>query len=379
MPSDGAQLNSAAAAVIDDFGSLISVSDVNLKSVRTVLAGSAYLTQQLNTASACGDLAAIDILVPGSNLGGAYTADTRRMAVSPVMLDDPVETAFVLGHETQHALNRRQVDKADQRFQTELVNAATGDRNYTAATEQMIKALREDEARANLAGWNAMIDYLHDQHPGLTLTDVARETPRTADFLHRTPSGRVRLRPDLTADRRMQFDFTPDNVEAMGRAYFDKPPHQARLGRHGNSDYANRYGAWIVGAVAECDRHHHPKPSRPLRLDLARCGLRRDLMEQNGIDFGSVDHEPMACLDASTEPAVTEHLHHTAHSHPHQPDLHQSDHQQQSTALPPFTLAGLSFAQRPVRPPRTTAPTDPRRLGDCARPPVRSPRATVER
>lgn len=80
----------------------------------------------------------------------------------------------------------------------------------------------------------------------------------------------------------------PQNLEAIGKCYFDLPPEQAGLGRHGDSDYRNYYGAYAMSVIAQKELHHskHYGGEVPeIQLDMKRLGLSEAQLERNGLDF----------------------------------------------------------------------------------------------
>ncbi|MFS8396505.1 hypothetical protein ABFU65_00325 [Xanthomonas campestris pv. raphani] len=71
------------------------------------------------------------------------------------------DLTFVLGHETQRAFNQIDTAAAYRRFD-QAATAISKDNNpindYTVPIENLIASNRQDEAKAQIAGWNALAD-----------------------------------------------------------------------------------------------------------------------------------------------------------------------------------------------------------------------------
>lgn len=104
------------------------------------------------------------------------------------------------------------------------------------------------------------------------------------DFIERTgtrPHFSYELKPGLSVDTHMHMDASKNNVEAMGKYYFDKPlaPHTG-LGPNGNQNYHNYYGEWALNVVdaaeksAQTTHASDPKYVPPkVDIDLQKIGL----------------------------------------------------------------------------------------------------------
>jgi hypothetical protein len=155
-----------------------------------------------------------------------------------------------------------------------------------------------------------------------TLEDIYKANPfRMGDFIDRSasPPYTYSLKPNLTLNADQTLAQSTANLEAMGTNYFDKP--NSRLGHHGNSDYANYYGAYAVGVAVQHERHYaaaHGSVVPQMSFNLGSLRLSENQMEQNGIDLGS-NHSPMAYYDSSVQPPALHHFDYTKTTHTHVP------------------------------------------------------------
>ncbi|HSX64716.1 MAG TPA: XVIPCD domain-containing protein [Pseudoxanthomonas sp.] len=328
-------LSSQAQAIVTAFGQQPGVTQDQVNNLRAVIYASPLLVAQVNNAVAAGHLKQLAPL-PHANAGGEYDAKNKTIRLPLAMLTSPPpgappfnagEPTFVLGHELQHGFNHTAKAQAYRDFFHEAVQKAQEPilpRDYTAATAKLIAANRRDEAAAEIAGWNAVVDRVRSTNATPTIGDIYKQNPtRLADFVDRTgnhPNFTYNLKPNLTLNPDLTLSATPANLEAMGVNYFDKAPVDTQLGHHGNSDYANYYGAYAVGVAAQLDRHYNPPQQGvalpQMALDLSQLRLNEKLMEENGINLGS-NTRPMPYYDSGVHPPTAGLFQHTANSHRH--------------------------------------------------------------
>ncbi|SDS65426.1 hypothetical protein [Microlunatus soli] len=344
-----ARLSDRARAVIDDFANHPGVTPDHVGCLRAAIYSSPALAQNFDNAVRGGTLDRLRPLPESSSAGGTYEATHRSISfpLSKLNRANVDEATFVLGHEVQHALNRRETSRADQAFFDDLDRSARHDQDYTRPIARVVRAHRRDEASANIAGWNALADRLRQRHSDLTLEMIRNAARwRSLDFVERDRTTReLRPRGSLVILADGRIDPTPTNVEAMARAYVDRLPEATKLGHNGNSDYANHYGAWAISVAAQKHTTHHPsKPSLSMRVDLEQLHLDRSLLEQNGVDLGQ-RRQPIPLVDATGHPPTDHLLHHTAASHRFVPIADRPD--LNGTSPVPARLARLGFASRP--------------------------------
>lgn len=272
--------------------------------------------------------AALQSRTPG-NPGGMYNAD---------------DLTFVLGHEIQHGFNNAAKSQATLTFLDQVRRQAverSAIHDYTDELRAYIGAGRADEAKAEIAGWNALLDRQRQARPhddGLALMLDTRND-RVLDFIRRDPSdpSKAIINPGLTFNPDGSLSPTPANIAAMGRHYFDRPSHlYAQAGQRPvalgegrptpTADYTNYYGTWALERIvaAEDRANVRIRGARPqIAIDMAGLGLKEDLIEREGLDLGA-NRSPRPYLDTSRTPAMQGRFHHTqdgsmGHDHRHVP------------------------------------------------------------
>lgn len=314
------------------------------ETVRVAISGSPLLASQLDSAISKGLLKRLAMLPRDSSASGEYHARAQLIKLSPHLQSKPGGAAFVLGHESQHALNSSTTSRLVAQFDRDVARTAVSDRDYTAAVRTVIGSYRWDEASSTLAGWNALIGYVRSTRRKVRLTDVVRAAPNVAvDFVIRR-GRKVQYFSSLESAEDLTLAPTPENVEAVAQKYFDKTPKDARLGASATSDYRNYYAAWAVGVIAAS--HNRRAGDQPMRIDLQSLGLSRKIMEENGIDLHGARQQ--AYVDASTQPPTRDFFHHTIGTFryvPPTPTGHQLKPGLNPAALEVAHLASLGFAR----------------------------------
>lgn len=261
---------------------------------------------------------------------------------NPQGLYNAQDMTFVLGHEIQHGFNDAAKDQATSTF-IQNINAQAQVHgpvhDYSDELRAYIQAGREDEAKANISGWNALLSREQQGNPSAGLPDMARiRNTRIEDFIIRgnstTPPQAL---PGLTFNQDGSLSQTPANIAAMGQHYFDRPSHvhaqpgqrPLGLGEHRpnpSADYTNYYGTWALERIVDAEDRANVQyqGARPqIAIDMAGLGLKEDLIEMEGLDLGS-NKAPRPYLDTSQTPAMPGHFHHTqdasmGHDHQHVP------------------------------------------------------------
>lgn len=320
-----------AQALLDDFASQAGVTSDHVGNLTASINASPALTEQFNQAVAAGHLKQFQALPANVRAGGDYNSATQTMRLPLSMLASPAsglpynaaEATFVLGHELQHGFNATASQQSVQDFtqQAQAIARSRGSHDYTQVIGNLIDGYRRNEASAHLAGWNALVDSVRTQDPQAGLAQIHAAHPgRTADFISRSgmaPNYSYALRPGLTLDADMRLPLSEDNIRAMGGIYFDKPGNQARLGAHGDSDYANYYGAWAIGVIGQYEKALAGNRAG-ITLDMAQLGINEAQMERNGISFGS-NTAPVPYTDIGVQPPYRASFDHTSGSHQHVP------------------------------------------------------------
>lgn len=320
-----------AQALLDNFASQPGVSSDHVGNLTAAITASQALTEQFNSAVAAGHLKQFQALPANVNAGGDYNSASQSMRLPLSMLASPAsglpynaaEATFVLGHELQHGFNAAASQQSVQDFtrQVQDIARSRGTHDYTQAIDGLIDGYRRNEASAHLAGWNALVDSVRDKDPTAGLAQVHAAHPgRAGDFISRSgmaPDYSYALRPGLSMDADMHLPLSQQNIQAMGSFYFDKPGHQSRLGAHGDSDYANYYGAWAIGVIGQYEKALAGNRAG-ISLDLGQLGINEAQMERNGISFGN-HTTPVPYTDTGSQPPHRASFDHTSGSHQHVP------------------------------------------------------------
>ncbi|QWP78466.1 hypothetical protein J5226_08775 [Lysobacter sp. K5869] len=285
--------------------------------------------------------------VSGIAAGGTYDGEGKTMRLPAARLQSPtydaVDMTFVLGHEIEHGFNHPTSRAANQALfdGARAVAAQPGaTHDYTATIGTYLEASRKDEAEAEIAGWNAALSRLQQANPAANQTDMLNTgNSRMQDFVHRDPAtNTVVALPAPAGKQPLQFNpdgslnSTPDNVAAMGRQYFDRPPNPAPaadrplgIGERGSSDYSNYYGAHAVEAAIGAERDHalaHPGVAHRMTLNMSSLRLSEDLLEREGINIQRNPGTPQPYYDSGHTPPAAHHFDHTqngANDHTHVP------------------------------------------------------------
>ncbi|WP_446644028.1 XVIPCD domain-containing protein [Xanthomonas citri pv. bilvae] len=307
-------------------------------------------------------LEAFGFVGPGVAAGGTYDGSRKIMNLPPIGLQslsqstpggsfNAQDLTFVLGHEIQHSFNHATKTHATSSFlayvdRQSKIRGPVHD--YTNELRAYIQAGREDEAKAEIAGWNALLSREKQLNPGANGLDLmlGARTTRQLDFISTDPSNPAAAiaKPNLTFNQDGSLAQTPSNIAAMGQNYFDRPsPLYAQpgqrpvgLGEHRNqagqlqptADYTNYYGTWAVEQILQAEDRANVmyQGARPqVTIDMAALGLKEHLIENEGLDRG-VNKSPFPYQDTSTRPPTLHHFDHTqdgsvnpAHDHTYVP------------------------------------------------------------
>lgn len=298
----------------------------------------------------------------GTVAGGTFNPANKTMSIPPTTLGQSpnqfnqtgaTDLTFVLGHETQHAFNQVSMANAYRQFDS-AAKAIARDNNpindYTVPIETLVASNREDEAKAQISGWNALIDRERQINPHVDLTAMKGiPNSRVKDFVETDPAnrGQARARPGLNFNADGSLPMTPENVAAQGHYYFDKlpkgtpglsPDQTTGIGFHGDSDYPNYYGAGAVSRAIAIDRAYaHPVGgvAPQMHLNMQRLHFNETLLEHNGITLPQATATtPQAYWDTSTTPPTPGLLQHTRDSHQHISPILELDPPQAGRAQP---------------------------------------------
>ena len=364
------------------------VSQDMVRNLHATLNGSPVLAEQLKAAVAAKHVEHFSLLDSKMAAGAAYDGYTRaednrnpkginlpvaglqsKTAENPQGKYDAIDMTFVLGHEFQHGFNDAAKDGRRVAFWEAVKIKAQSEapvHDYTDELRDYLQACREDEAKANLAGWNALLSRERQGSPTGDGKDLMLRTQsdRVLDFISEDAEDKTKAvpKPNLAFNQDGSLALTAEQVDAhalqaaiaqgktaeevaqanvagMGKNYFDRPSHlHAQAGDHPvgmgehkpvpSSDYVNYYGNWAVEQVlrAEATANVTYQGAKPrITIDMATTGLKEDLLEMEGLDLGA-SKPSVIYYDSSQTPAVQKRFDHTQdgsvapdHDHQHVP------------------------------------------------------------
>lgn len=305
------QLSKESAAMLAAFRSQPGVTDAHYRNLVDVVTSSPLLTERFNLAVANKHISRLEPLSQ-ANAGGAFNPATKAISLpldSLATADSQNDMIFVLAHEIQHSFNHQKTHEATQKFLDDAENQAKqkGVRDYTDETEALLRENRKDEASAEIAGFNAVISSLKLQKANLSLKDFYSATNYMRDFID-NENEIYTLKSNLTLNQDMTLSETDQNLEAMGKHYFDKSPEKTGLGHNGTSDYANYYGTWAVGYAIHFERKHNPQSQEPLTMNMTGLRLQEKILEENGLHTGG---KPINYKDIGRNPPFVGRFDHT--------------------------------------------------------------------
>ncbi|WP_296278551.1 XVIPCD domain-containing protein [Pseudoxanthomonas sp.] len=345
----------------DHAGKIHAVDQDMVTNLQSALNGSPVLADQMKDAIRQGHVQHFSLLGNGMAAGATYDGNTVRQDGTPKGINlspsglqtntpanplgryDVRDMTFVLGHEIRHGFNNAAKDNATGIFVRSITVQAKAQghiHDYTDELRAYIQAGREDEAKAEIAGWNALLSRERQLNPSMPGLDMMADAgnDRTLDFVQRDPVTKaLSINQGLTFNQDGSLSQNPANIAAMGQHYFDRPSHvhaqpgqrPVGIGEHKpnpTADYPNYYGTWALEQIvaAEDRANVSYKGARPqIAIDMAVLGLKENLIEMEGLDLGA-NKAPRPYLDTSQIPAKPGHFHHTqdasmGHDHQHVP------------------------------------------------------------
>ncbi|ALN80754.1 XVIPCD domain-containing protein [Lysobacter antibioticus] len=299
-----------------DVGSLLERIDLNGIGTETIeyanfkqlFADSPHLQEQLRRAVSEGRLTAITLLPATSTLGGGYTHTDRVISLCGAALARPhteggAAAAWIVGHELEHSLLAAELHAridADIGFATLYAGDSAYD--YTEVVGFYLQAMRENEAYAEIAGWNAHLD--------IVKKNSGNDLPRAGDIAVSMP-GRMEYYFQPTADG-LGHEFKkeiagllnpdlsmPPSTEAVAeisQRYFDALPQRTQLGPAGTCDYRHYYAAMAIEEI-------HQAASSPIHVQLSRLQLDSATLSASGVNL-SPGGAPIFIDAPVPEPAI---------------------------------------------------------------------------
>lgn len=341
-------------------GQTHSVNQDMLDNLHATFNGSPRLAEQTKLAVREKHLQYIGLLPASMTAGASYDGaepavdgSPKGIKIPPRALQsdaqgiyDTTDMTFVLAHEVQHGFNDAARDNARDRYLQAIARQAAAPgavHDYTDELRDYLRAQSEDEARAQIAGWNALLSREQQLKPTADIHHMLHGTgnDRMLDFVMQDPAvetERTIARPGISFNADHSLSPTEANIAAIGRHFFDRPsrlyaqPGERPLGigesPAQSTNYRNYHGNWAIEQIiAAEDRAHAVRPPgspRPqIAIGMAGLGLKEDLLEMEGMNLGQ-NKTPRAYLDTSQTPHQPGHFHHTqdasmGHAHQHVP------------------------------------------------------------
>lgn len=160
---------------------------------------------------------------------GGYDPETGLISLDMAVLknagSDPRAANsihYTLAHELHHAMHADELSGQDSqlRQRAQGMVQAGGPRDYTDALRDYDALSRGIEARAEIAGFNALADHVRAAKPGATLRDVHEAAPNdTRPYINRQLDHAPRQ--GIQIDASLHLVATPDNERAIAALYYD--------------------------------------------------------------------------------------------------------------------------------------------------------------
>lgn len=232
----------------DAAGQTQTVSQDMVSNLQATFNGSPVLAEQIKEAVKQGHVRHFGLLDGSMSAGATYDGEDanardrtpKGINLPPLGLQtrsgansqgrfDAHDMTFVLGHEIQHGFNDATKDQARGDFMKAIGRQARAQGSVHGYTDELrgyIQAGREDEAKAEIAGWNALLSRERQSQPSISGPDLLLNTGngRVDDFVAVDPMTNLAVpKPGLTFNPDGSLSQTPANIAAMGQHYFDRP------------------------------------------------------------------------------------------------------------------------------------------------------------
>lgn len=239
-------------------------------------------------------------LETGEEKEGAFTTQ-RMVKIKQTLLENPDKhyyAIFAAGHELRHALDRV-YDYFSGPFLDSMIDKSKQPepRDYTAEVVALIRYERNSEARAELAGFNAVVSALWEQHHRKpTWEEIYKAAPNYMKNFIFIDGDRFKItyapNPSLAFDKDgyLSLDNTR-NLEVIGAHFFDNPSVP--------DGYPDRIAAQAIRTAIRFEQQEHGSGSKPCfnMQELGRHGVDKASLQVNDVDFGLI-------RDCSPQPAA---------------------------------------------------------------------------
>jgi hypothetical protein len=248
------------------------------KALAAILDDTPQLKARFNQAAEAGQLTGFDSTGAGGS--GRYNSSSGVIGLpsdgltggSLAAPEDVNAMRIIAGHEIGHALNRDSIRATNAQFQGDVdaLAQSSGNHDYTNMMAQRGQLQRTREAIDEIQGVNALAEYVRGQNSRATLKDLYRASPFEMDsYIQRSGSGphyRYRPRGGLVFDDNLQIDPNkPENVEAMGKLFYDARGYPQSYGEVGMRIIAN--------AEAQAQKDNPGRAAPAVYVDLPALGI----------------------------------------------------------------------------------------------------------
>ena len=227
------------------------------KNFRTLLGDTPALKANLLEAIGKGHLERIEAMPAGMSgtPGGFASKDTKvdgvpvkanTILISTTGLEAAGKDAkvantmrMILTHESEHAVNKDAILKANTAFEGKLTAISNGPspHDYTPPLKQKADSDRLREATDQIGGFNAVAAHVRKDNPTATKEQLYKllhdSSPEMEPYFKvgGTPSKPTyEPKAGLTLDKNGQLAETPKNIEAMAQHFYDQRPYRVNYG-----------------------------------------------------------------------------------------------------------------------------------------------------
>ncbi|TXH66432.1 MAG: hypothetical protein E6Q88_12080 [Lysobacteraceae bacterium] len=269
------------------------------KNLREILKDTPELKDRFMEAIKAGNLdkiAALSKRDRDDGVLGSYSPGSHTIAVPMDYLNiankDKVAGNVIrstLGHELGHAINKDSIEASDKAFRDEVQKIAKGPspHDYTAVLKAVNQRDRDREAQDEIAGMNILAAHVKRNNPKATLEDLYKASPgdmqNYVDVSGRAPNQKYTPKAGLTFDENLQIKPTKQNIDAVGKHFYDGNGYPASYGQY-NLDFI----ASAERKALQDARKVNPSAKAPeVRVDLDALGLSADPKKFNGVTLPS--------------------------------------------------------------------------------------------
>lgn len=184
-------------------GGTLPVTQDMVDNLQATLNGSPLLAETIKRAATLPDPGNTDTpprnhvenfgFVSDTRTAGNYDGKGKTINILAAQLQpgtyDPVSVTFLLGHAIEHGFNHPITREAAPTLRSEAAAVAAGTgitHDYTGAIDKYVQSGRNNEAEAEIAGWNAVLSRLQQSNPSANLTEMMNTgNPNMPDFVQR--------------------------------------------------------------------------------------------------------------------------------------------------------------------------------------------------